>query len=165
MKLLKYVKKTNVRWETSFFERDGLRVLLHSMASQLLGFRHLLKVGRERLEQHHDRLAASHLSLERWYVSLVSSFVWKVTRLVSDEVAAHSARLTTVVATVSDSFTEVSIYIVEFRGASERGGECLSPAQRRQKRLLSCFWSLVSTDRVVNHACPLWTSVIFSYYT
>lgn len=71
------------------------------MASQLLGILSSL-IALERLKQHHGRLAASHLDLSRWsWLGFI--FAKKVAFLLSNEVAAHHARLRDVVTSVSSS--------------------------------------------------------------
>lgn len=95
--------------EDVHFDHDGLQVCLESTALQLSGVRNSLMVARERLQQHLGRSAASHLPLESLLASSVFSFFDRVSRLVSDEMAAHRATITDVVASVFKGLERESV--------------------------------------------------------
>lgn len=74
---------------------------------------------RERLEKHCERSATSCLQLESMLLPSVSSFVFVVICFVSDEDAAHRARLTGVVASASNSLKLELQSSMELLGAAK----------------------------------------------
>lgn len=100
---------------------DGLQVRLDVTAWQLLNARNSFRMVRKRLEQHSGRLFTRCVVLELFLSSLVSRFVDRVSDFISDVVAAHRVRLTSVVASASDSWKLGSWSIVKLFCAAKGG--------------------------------------------
>lgn len=111
--------------EDVLFEREGRKTRINATTSRLSGGRNSLMAEREKLEHRTVRLAASHLWLKSLLSSSVSGFGDEVDRLVGEEVPAHRAMLTDLVASAWNGL-ELDLHsIVEFLCAAERGGgEC-----------------------------------------
>lgn len=77
---------------------------LYVTASQLSGALKSLTTVCKRLEQHRGCLAPIHLRLESLLVLSVYRFIGRVTYFMSDEEAAHRARLMDVVTSASNSW-------------------------------------------------------------
>lgn len=114
-------QKCFVKEEKDLFERRVLQVRLDSTASKHLAARYYLTVVGECLQQHRGLSSASHLRLERLLVYLAFGFVVTEPCLISDEVAAHPARLKELVAPASYSLELDSSSIAELLRAAERG--------------------------------------------
>lgn len=99
--LAKMRQRGNFKVQDVIYELVGLRMLLDSTASQLSAIGRPLTAARERLKQHRGRLAPGHMGVEALLASSVSGLVDRVTRLVSNEVASHRARLTDGVSSAS----------------------------------------------------------------
>lgn len=87
------LQKCNRKMEDVLFKCDSLQARLGSAGSQLSGSRKSFQLAHELLQEHPGSSAASNSQLEKLLVSSVSSFVDRVTCLVSAKVAAHEMRL------------------------------------------------------------------------
>lgn len=106
---------------------------------------------RGRLECYSGRLPASHLGLDSFLSSYDFWFVHLVARFVNEQITAHRARLTSVVAFTSGSMTLDSCSIVELSSTANREGT-LSTANSKQKwRLCVWLWYLITICLRVNY--------------
>lgn len=131
-------KDGDCKVEAFLLRRDSLQVPLVAMVSHLLVVRNFLMMMRERLEQHHGHSAASYFHLESMLSSSAFRFVHNISRFLNDEVCAHRARLSSMVASASDSLVLDSKFVVEFIRTAERGSTVSVAAQKLQGRPLTC---------------------------
>lgn len=103
---------------------------LASTASERFRVRNSLAVSRERLEPHRGHSSAGYLLLVSLLASWASCFVDRVALLVRDELTAHRAGPTDLVASASDSLELDSPSIVELLCAADKKGQCLQLSQR-----------------------------------
>lgn len=120
-----------------FFEPYGRQVRLDSTASQRSGVCKSMTWLCERLEQDHGRLEACDLWLEALIVSPVSSFVYRMASLMSDEVAALCSGAPDVVPSASDILELNSQSVGQVSRVAERVAR-MSTARKETSGTPSC---------------------------